>query len=153
VTRILSSPLRRACETAAPLASKLAMEIEISEALNEMDFGEWTGQAIPKLARSSGFQRFNDHRSLARAPGGESMIEVQARVVAAMLRWRDEMPGGVAALFSHGEPIRAALLYFTGLPIDAWARHEVALASVATVEMNADEVRVSGVTQRREAAV
>ena len=39
---IFCSPLERARETAEPLAQRLGLPVLLSEALNEMDFGEWT---------------------------------------------------------------------------------------------------------------
>ena len=44
IRALYSSPLERPRETATPLAERLGLETEISEALNEIDFGDWTGK-------------------------------------------------------------------------------------------------------------
>src|SRR5436305_11011237 len=46
IRRIYSSPLERARETAQPLADRLGLEMRIAPELNEIDFGDWAGQAL-----------------------------------------------------------------------------------------------------------
>ena len=54
------------------------------------------------------------------------MLEVQAkRVVRHIERARAVWPDGALALVSHAEVIRAALLYFLGLSLDAWRLFEI----------------------------
>jgi probable phosphoglycerate mutase len=141
VDRVVSSPRERARETAEPLARHLGLPIEESSAVDEMEIGAWTGKDPAELAGDPEFARFNRVRSLTRVPGGETMLEVQARFVGALLRWREE-PRSVVALFSHAEPIRAALLYFSGASLDHWWRWEIALGSITTLELTAESCRV-----------
>jgi broad specificity phosphatase PhoE len=49
IRRIYSSPLERATETAAPLAKQLGLKVQISEAITEIEFGDWTNQHIADL--------------------------------------------------------------------------------------------------------
>src|ERR1700757_3718886 len=46
---IFSSPLERAVETAVPLAQRLGLDIQVSDALNEIDFGDWTNLTFEQL--------------------------------------------------------------------------------------------------------
>ncbi|MBV8267425.1 MAG: histidine phosphatase family protein, partial [Planctomycetaceae bacterium] len=43
IRRIFTGPLERARETAAPLALRLGLEPIVSDALDEVAFGDWTG--------------------------------------------------------------------------------------------------------------
>src|SRR4051794_5071446 len=52
VTRILSSPLRRAIDTARPLADTLALRIETEQWLTEMHMGPWSGLSSHEIART-----------------------------------------------------------------------------------------------------
>jgi broad specificity phosphatase PhoE len=142
ITRIIASPRERAKETAEPLAGRLQVRIEESPSIDEMDLGAWTGLDPAALAGAREFDRFNRFRSLTRVPDGETMLEVQARFVGAMLHWRDEPPAGPVALFTHAEPIRAALLYFSGGSLDHWWRWEVGLGSITTLELGSDGCRL-----------
>lgn len=120
--------------------------MEISPAFDEMDFGRWTGRRCAELEGDATWQRFNRFRSGKRIPGGETMLEVQARFVGELLRLRDAMSGGAVAVVSHGDPIRAAVAYFAGVSMDAWRRFEIAPASVTTLDLGVDGVRIAGVT-------
>ncbi len=47
----------------------------------EVRLGEWEGHGDRDLEGIEDWRRFNDFRSGMRVPGGESMIEIQARMV------------------------------------------------------------------------
>lgn len=145
VSRILSSPLERARETVAPLAQDKGLGVDVVDALTEMELGAWTGHTPEELADDPRWQRYNRFRRGTRAPNGETMLEVQARVVGALLDWRDELPDASVVVVSHAEPLRAALLHFAGAPLDDWARFDLAPASVSTVELDADSARLTRV--------
>jgi len=142
ISAIYSSPLERARETAAPLAAGLGMEVEIREGLREMNFGEFTGQTMAELDINPLWHQFNLSRSNTRAPGGELMLETQARMVAELERIRYENPDGVVAVFSHGEAIRTAVMHYAGIPLDLRQRIEVHPASVSTVDLFAHGPRI-----------
>lgn len=86
LSAIYTSPLERAQETAWPLAARFGLDLRISAGLDEIDFGDWTRRTFAELEPLPEWQRWNSARSEARAPGGESMGEVQSRVVAAIER-------------------------------------------------------------------
>lgn len=130
---IRTSPLERALETAAPIASRLGCPLEICEAITEIDFGDWAGANFEALAQDPHWATWNSARSLSRPPCGETMLEAQARIVRAMEQLRHSYPEQAVILVSHGDVIKTALLYHLGLPIDAYARFEVEPASISTL--------------------
>ncbi len=136
IRAIVSSPLERARETAAPLSRRLRMKIRVSELINEVDFGEWTGCRIDTLVGLKEWQKFNLFRSGARIPGGESMAEVQKRVVAQFEDLRTEFKEGAVALVTHGDVIRVAVAYYAGIPLDLFTRITVDPASITAVSVN-----------------
>jgi broad specificity phosphatase PhoE len=142
VQGVWSSPMERARETAEQIASTAKLSVEISEALTELHFGGWTGRGLSELERDPQWRRFNQFRSVTRIPGGELIGEVQMRVVTEIIRIAGEVPNGCVVLVSHGDPIRAALGYFLGAPLDAMNRIEVSVASVSIVALDQDSVQV-----------
>ena len=137
ITQVLSSPMERARETAEPIARRLGLELEVRPELDEIDFGRWTGRTFHDLdATDEHWRLFNRVRSFTRIPGGEAMVEVQARFVALMLRLQEASPNGGIALVSHGDPIKMALACFLGAPLDVYSRLEVGLASVSVVTLD-----------------
>jgi probable phosphomutase (TIGR03848 family) len=133
VDALYSSPADRAQETAEFLSDRLELPVQTLEALNEIDFGDWTGQKLDELRPLERFRRWNGFRSGTPIPNGEAMIATQARIVAEMLRLRERHTHGCVALVSHGDVIKAAVAYFLGVPLDLFTRIEIGLASVSVV--------------------
>ena len=133
VAAVHSSPLERARETAEPIAARLGRSVAVNEGLTEIDFGAWTGQAFADLDGGAAWTAWNGARGVSRPPGGESMLEAQSRIVRAMEVLRGAHLDGAVVLVSHGDVIKAALLYHLGLGLDAWPRIEVEPASISTL--------------------
>lgn len=142
VVALVSSPMQRARETAAPIAARLSLAVAIEPDLDEIDFGDWTGRSFDELHPSGEWQRFNRLRSAAQIPGGETMLTAQARAVLAILRLHNAWPEGEIAVVSHGDIVKALLAYFLGVPLDLFRRIEIAPASRSIVRLNAAEVRI-----------
>lgn len=133
VDAIFTSPRERARETAAAIAeARGAPEPQVIDALDEVDFGAWSGRSFEDLEEQPAWRRWNAVRSLSRTPAGESMLDVQRRVLSAIERLIEEH-GGPIVLVSHSDVIKAAISYYLGLPIDAAPRFEISPASISRV--------------------
>jgi probable phosphomutase (TIGR03848 family) len=150
VSAIYSSPLERTRETAEPLARRFGIEVCISEALGEIRTGEWTGRTFEELQQDARWRRFNAFRGGARIPGGETMIEVQHRMAAAVEETRRKHPEETVALVSHGDPIRAILCLCLGMPLDLLYRIEIEPASVSVIKLGDDWAQVTRVNATEE---
>jgi probable phosphoglycerate mutase len=133
IAAIHTSPLERAQETAAPIAEGLRLAPEVHEALNEIALGEWAGRSFEDLSQDPRWQSWNSARAMSRPPGGESMLEVQARAVGHLERARAAHPDQAVVLVSHADVIKAALLYFLGMPIDGYRLFDISPASISTL--------------------
>jgi len=139
IRHIFSGPLERARETAEPLALALNLPLQVSEAINEVDFGDWQGAEMPTLNADERWRRWTKFRSGLQLPRGEMMVNIQARVVSEMIRLKAQFPGEHVALFSHGDPIRSALCHWLGMPLDYMVRLEVAPGSVSVVSLDENQ--------------
>jgi probable phosphoglycerate mutase len=142
LTAVASSPLERTRETAQPIANDHGLTVEIVPELLEYDVGDWTGATFSALQSNEMWLRFNRVRSLTRPERGESMIDVQHRAVSALLDLRRRHASGQVAVVSHGDVIRAMLLYVLGMPIDFYDRLEVSPARISLIELRDDLARV-----------
>ena len=133
IDAVVSSPLERAMETAAPLAAAHHREVQAVPELTELDFGEWTGATLDALTPDPVWQRFNAERAATRVPGGETMADVQNRVVDALLTLEQQHQSATVAVVSHGDVIRAALLKALGMSLDLFDRIEVMPARVSVL--------------------
>ncbi|PVE25739.1 histidine phosphatase family protein [Microvirga sp. KLBC 81] len=133
VACICTSPLERAVETAEPIAARLGRPLKQSEGIAEIDFGGWSGKSFDDLSDDPRWHAWNSSRSTSRPPEGETMLEAQARVIHAMEQLRNLYAERSVILVSHGDVIKAALLYHLGMPIDAYSRFEISPASISTL--------------------
>lgn len=132
---IFSSPLERTIETARPIALKHSLEIEIRSGLNEVETGEWTGMRMADLDSRTRWQLFNSFRTGTRIPGGETILEVQKRMVEEIETLRGNFPEGVIAVVSHGDPIKTVIAYYAGIPLDFWGRITIGTGSVSVLQI------------------
>jgi len=133
---IFSSPQRRARETAEEIARTVGREISVADGLDELDYGEWTGRSFAQLDALPEWRAFNSTRSCTRIPGGEMILEVQARTIRLCERLAGRYPRDAIALVTHADVIRAALAYYLALPIDLSLRLEVSPASRSIVTLD-----------------
>lgn len=129
VTAILSSPQLRTIQTAAAIAGVVGLPVQPEPALDEVDFGPWTGQTFVELAGVRDWALWNSHRSLAPAPGSETMLDVQARAFALLPRLHAAEAGGIFILVSHADIVKAILALALAIPIDMMQRLEISPAS------------------------
>lgn len=135
IDRIVHSPLDRTRETAEAIASARATRPPVGpvEGLIELDLGEWTGRALDGFGDDPAWRAWNEARGSARVPGGETMMEAQARIVACLTALAAAEAGRTVAVVSHSDMIRAAVAHVLGLPLDNLLRFDVGPASVTRV--------------------
>jgi len=131
IDAIHTSPRERTRETAEAIAAAAGLpDPLVTEALDEIDFGPWSGRSFDNLNDDPDFRRWNAARSLARTPGGESMLDVQRRALAHMERVAAEAGERTVVLVSHADVIKAVVAHVLGLSTDAWWRFEISPASI-----------------------
>jgi broad specificity phosphatase PhoE len=145
---IYSSPLERALETAEVLARSMKLEVKKSPALNEIDYGDWTGKTLETLSGDERWRHFNSHRRTTIIPGGESFLEVQNRIVKEMAVLLEHHRNAGVAIVSHADVIRAAVGYFSATPIDFIQRIEISPCSVSVVAVDEESTRLLTINNR-----
>jgi broad specificity phosphatase PhoE len=148
VALVQSSPRERACETAQFIAARTSLDVQITNELDELDAGEWTGLSFDQLRADPRWLRWNAARSAARPPQGESMAELQRRVLDHLRRLRDMWPEGRLVLVTHAEVIRAALLHYLNRPLDAFGSVEIGPASISTLLISDTGAQVLAIDER-----
>ncbi len=133
---IYTSPMERTQETASAIAAHQNTQPQVRDEINELDFGDWSGQRLDDLRPQENWKQFNAFRSGMRAPNGELMLETQSRIVTFMQGLRTQHPQGNVALVSHGDVIKSAVAYYMGVPIDLFQRIEISPASVCVIAIS-----------------
>lgn len=145
IAAVYSSPLERTSETAEFVARLLGIATIPCEDFLEVEFGDWSDASFEELAAEHSFQRFNTFRSCASVPGGEFMLQAQARMVIGLDKLRRRHPQQNVVVVSHGDMIKAAIAYYAGIPLDLFQRIEISPASISVVEIDEDAVRILSV--------
>jgi probable phosphoglycerate mutase len=137
VDAVYASPLERTRETAAPIGEHSGQKVRIERGLLECDFGEWTGAELKKLMKLPEWSTVQRAPSTFRFPGGESFVEMQARIVGAIDRLRAAHPGGTIVCVSHADPIKAAVAQAMGTHLDLFQRIVISPCSVTAIAYGA----------------
>ena len=133
IDAIETSPLERCRETAAPLARARGLSLTAHRGLIEVDYGDWTGRSIAQLRRTRLWRSVVHAPSTVRFPGGESLLEVQARMVDAAVAISSAHPGGTIVAISHADPIRLLVTHLAGMHADNLQRLAIDTASITAV--------------------
>ncbi len=139
IAAVLTSPLRRARQTAAAVAEATAAPLVVREGLIETDFGSWEGLTFtearardPELhARWLGAQDVSP-------PGGESFAEVGKRVAAERAKILAEYPASTVVVVSHVTPIKMLLCEALGSGPEILYRLHLDLASLCIADFYPD---------------
>jgi broad specificity phosphatase PhoE len=141
VTHLVSSPLERAQQTAAPLAGALSLPVAIDERLIE------AGNAFEglRVGVGDGILRAPQHwwrlRNPFRPSWGEPYVEIAARMLSAVEAARDAARGHEAVLVSHPLPIWTLRLHVEGRRyVHDPRRRQCGLASVTSLTYDGDRI-------------
>jgi len=140
---VYSSPLERTMATAAAIAGRHDLEVQPRPGLLELDVGRWQNRTLRSLRRIKLWRVVQSRPTLARFPEGETFAAAQERMVEELLALgRQAKPKDLIACVSHADPIKLALAYFLGLPLDLFQRLAIAPASLSTLFVSAGFVQV-----------
>ncbi len=110
IDRIISSPMLRANQTAAPAARELGLSIEVDNRLIEQDYGIYEGVS----RRDQNFLANKRHFAF-RYPGGESMMDVAYRVYSLLEELKRDQDSRGILLVCHGGVCRVIRTYFENM--------------------------------------
>jgi probable phosphomutase (TIGR03848 family) len=153
VDAIYSSPLERCRETAAPLAKARRLSVHVRRSLIETGYGDWTGRSIAQVRKTKLWRTVERVPSAMRFPGGESLLEVQARAVDEVNRIAQDHPKGVVVLLSHADPIRLVIAHVAGAHVDHLHRLVVDPGSISVVALGDGVPRLLKVNDTGDLAV
>ncbi len=135
---VVSSPLQRCRETVVPLAQARELGVTLDDRFIEMDYGEWTGRQLRKVAKEPLWKVVQAHPSAVVFPGGEGLAAMQARAVAAVREWDAKLaaehgPQVLWLVCTHGDIIKAVLADALGVHLDGFQRIVANPGSVSAV--------------------
>jgi broad specificity phosphatase PhoE len=139
VDAVVSSPLRRAVETAQAIVERVGGTVEIHPDLVETEFGEWEGLTIDEahLKWPELLAEWLKRADVA-PPSGESFAEVEERTLRGLNEIIAARRGQRIVLVSHVTPIKTLLRLALGAPQETMFRFHLDTASLSAVDYYGD---------------
>ena len=143
VSRVLASPMQRAQDTAGAIGRRLGLKVDVDERAREVHFGAWEGFTVQEALDRDGdlIRRWDDGE--VRAPGGESIQDVVARMdvfIGQLAREHaqacaaDDVPRTIA-IVSHSVAIKSLVAAAMGFPPGTVARVWPTPASLTLLQL------------------
>jgi broad specificity phosphatase PhoE len=142
--RIISSPLKRALQTASLLGEATHRQVTPDPRLTDMRVGEWEGMTYADLAKREDYRALIADPSMATIPGGETFEAARNRALDAVSEAHDAS-GGPLAVVTHCDIVRLLLCHYLNIDLAMCLRFRVAVASVSTVFVHGNQSKVLGV--------
>lgn len=138
VKAIYSSPVTRCVETAAYIADTHRLTTRFVDELGEVEYGEWEGKKIKKLAKNPMWRAVQFFPSRMRFPQGEALREVQFRAVQAIEEIAAQHEKEMVVVVSHADIIRLLLAHYLGVHVDLFQRLVISPASASVLHLSPD---------------
>ncbi|HSL31978.1 MAG TPA: histidine phosphatase family protein [Anaerolineales bacterium] len=149
IKAIYSSPLERAVETAAPIATDRNLDVQLEPGLIETNVGKWQGRSLAALRLQKAWKVVQGAPSRAQFPEGETFYECQARIVAALdaISRKHKPQDSIACVF-HADPIKLAVAHYIGLPLDHFQRLSCDTGSLTALYVSESGANLIKLNQR-----
>ena len=144
---IYASDLRRAVETAEPIAEATGVPVRPESGLREIFLGEWEGLHTTELARRypEAWAAWTVEPDWDLVPGGEAAAEFETRVGATLDAILAHHSHGETIVVTHGGVIQAALHRIVGRPSRGIFPFRISNASITVVEKRDGRSIIAGV--------
>lgn len=147
-SEIRISPMERCAQTVAPLIQHLPTKtsskrsIVCEEDLIEVDYGKWTGKKLSVLSKDKSWKIVQNTPSAMYFPGGEGLLDVQARAMRALNSMANSRGALPKMLVSHGDVIKAIVAGVLGSHLDNFQKIVIDPASITVLDFNGSDYRV-----------
>lgn len=137
---VISSPVRRALETARPSAQAAGVPLHIVEGLREVSFGLAEGRTIGELTDldPAMVERFQKDPAAHPFPGAEPPEEAADRAAQALRDLAEQFSGGKVLVVAHNTLLRLAICQLLDLPVARYRNIFPRLDNAAISEMSVE---------------
>lgn len=142
---VYSSPMARCIATAKPVAERCGVHVEVLEALNDLDYGQWQGKTHAEVAEQwpDLYRQWLDAPDLVRFPGGESLQEVAVRAADALRFCLERHAEHDLLLVAHDSFNRVLLLQALRLPLASYRSLEQAPCALSELALEERRLAVA----------
>ena len=139
-----ASDLSRAVDTAGFILAGRGLDLIEQKDLREISFGSWEGLTSAEVTSQRSqvelWSRYRADPMNHRPPGGETLQQLESRVVSALERIVGAHPGQMVALATHGGVIKAAVVWALGLALERRRQLTLDNASITCLKFQGAEI-------------
>ena len=139
-THLISSPLQRCRVFAEHLAGVTALELQVAQQWQEIDYGDWDGMLLSDWRKEAGpqFKEFRNDVSKLHPPNGEAFLSFRDRVLTAWNGLADLADGSHVLVVTHGGVLRVVLPTVLGMPLNRSYPLHIPFASFSRIALSVD---------------
>lgn len=151
ITRLYASDLRRAMQTAQPIAARCGIALDTDRGLRERNFGVFEGQRWVDLERlwPDEARRWRERNGDFAPDGGESLAAFNARCVESATRLAARHPGETIALVVHGGVLDCLYRAAVRIPLGTPRNWQLGNASINRLLFNGEAFTLVGWSDTR----
>ncbi|NPB05576.1 MAG: histidine phosphatase family protein [Aquificae bacterium] len=131
LSKVYSSPQKRALETAKVVAERLGLPLEVDGRLREISYGILEGRRHEEVLAWEAYRRWLEDPVRNPLEGVEDLFEAQRRVA----DFLKDLSEDRALVVTHGGIIRVALCTVGGIPLSSLWRFSVGNCSLSGLEL------------------
>ncbi|MBI2346526.1 MAG: histidine phosphatase family protein [Deltaproteobacteria bacterium] len=140
---VYTSPVVRARETAqCILNGRDGIPLIEEEGLAEINYGDWLDKTLEEIMATEAWLTYWERGRESAVPGGERVIDVQARAVGVVKRARARYCDGVVCCVSHADVIKALCAYYLCLDLNQWQSFKIDNGSISVIRFEPDRPRI-----------
>ena len=119
IDAVYASPLKRAQQTAEPIAAAHGLQVQTIDDLVEVDVGDWESRPWDEIERTDAeaYRLFMTDASVHPYLGGETLTTVLDRSLPALVQLMAENTGRTIAAVAHNVVNRTSLAHWLGMPL------------------------------------
>lgn len=135
--QIISSPLQRCADFANRLSIETNIPWQSEQSFRELDFGDWDGQTIDHIWKTHGnaAKTFTTNPAHTSPPNGESLLQLQERVLHGWNKMINQFEGGHLLSIQHGGTIRVLLAHVLKMPLNSVSRLHMPYAALCRIRV------------------
>lgn len=135
ISGVYASTLVRAQKTAEIIAAPHHKEVKACPELCECNFGYIEGLTYPEIKKLyPALAEELNARTAVVFPGGESLAQMNERVISFLKKLEKHKPQDTVAIVAHGGPLRLIICNLLGLEIKHWQQLRIDLASLSILD-------------------
>ncbi len=144
-THIVSSPLQRCRQFAEHVAQQTALDLQVEEQWQEIDYGDWDGMLLSEWRQQAAdqFREFRKDLSKLSPPNGEDYLAFKDRVLTAWESLAEKPDGSHVLVVTHGGVLRVVLPTVLGMPLNRSYPLHIPFACFSRVRLEVEEDKIN----------